>query len=186
VSLIGRYRLPFYGTAERRLTTGINFGIQLPTGKTDVTNDEGEAAERSLQPGSGTTDVIIGAYFQQRLPMQGSIWFAQMLYRQALDSHRGYQPGSRLGLDVGYSHPFGDRLGAVVQLNLLMRGRDEGPAAEAADSGGEYVFLSPGVNYALGRLWQAYGYVQLPLHQHVNGVQLTADWSVVAGVSRRL
>jgi hypothetical protein len=185
VSLIGRYRLPFHGTAERRVTAGINFGLQLPTGATDVTNPDGEQAERSLQPGSGTMGGAIGAYVQQKLPAHGSLWFAQVYYRHALEADQGYEPGSHFGMDVGYNHNFGDHLGAVVQLNLVLRGRDEGPAAEPEDSGGEYLSLSPGLNYTLGRLWQAYGYIQLPLYQHVNGVQLTADWSVVAGVSRR-
>lgn len=184
-SLIGRYRLPVHGTAERQVTAGINFGLQLPTGRTDVVNREGVQAERSLQPGTGTTGAVIGAYLQHRLPAHGSIWFAQVNYRHALESDQGYRPGSRLGLDVGYSHNFGDRLGAVIQLNLVMRGRDEGPAAEPEDSGGEDLSLSPGLNYTLGRVWQAYGYLQLPLYQHVNGVQLTADWAVVTGMSRR-
>jgi len=32
---------------------------------------------------------------------------------------------------------------------------------------------------------QLYGFVQLPLYQYVNGVQLTADWAVAAGISAR-
>ena len=32
---------------------------------------------------------------------------------------------------------------------------------------------------------QAYGFVQLPLYQYVNGVQLTADWALAAGLSVR-
>src|SRR4051812_10208288 len=39
---------------------GFNFGVKLPTGKHDVVNGEGEAAERSLQPGTGTTDALLG------------------------------------------------------------------------------------------------------------------------------
>ena len=185
VSLIGRYRMPMPRAAERQLTSGINLGLQLPTGDTDTVNREGVPAERSLQPGSGTLNAIAGAYFQKKFPARGSIWFAQLNYRRALESDEGYKPGSRLGVDVGYNRNFGDRFGAVVQLNLVMRGRDEGPAAEHEDSGGEFVFVSPGLNYTLGRLWQAYGYVQLPLYQQVNGVQLTEDWSVVTGLSRR-
>jgi len=38
----------------------------------------------------------------------------------------------------------------------------------------------------VGQHLQAYGFVQLPLYQYVNGTQLTADWSVVAGLSWRL
>jgi hypothetical protein len=37
----------------------------------------------------------------------------------------------------------------------------------------------------LTKTTQIYGFVQLPLYQRVNGVQLTADWSAVVGVSAR-
>jgi hypothetical protein len=33
---------------------------------------------------------------------------------------------------------------------------------------------------------QLYGFVQLPLYQYVNGTQLTADWSAVAGVGWKM
>src|SRR5512138_1444827 len=35
-------------------------GLKLPTGRTDVRNADGEVAERSVQPGSGTTDLLLG------------------------------------------------------------------------------------------------------------------------------
>jgi hypothetical protein len=37
----------------------------------------------------------------------------------------------------------------------------------------------------LSRNAQAYAFVQVPIYQAVNGVQLTADWSALAGVSWR-
>ena len=46
--------------------------------------------------------------------------------------------------------------------------------------------MSPGLAYALSREMQVYGFVQSPLYERVNGVQLTADWAVAIGVSTRL
>ena len=46
-------------------------GLKLPTGKTDVHNADGDVAERSVQPGSGTTDLLLGgglAYAPLSLP----------------------------------------------------------------------------------------------------------------------
>jgi hypothetical protein len=37
----------------------------------------------------------------------------------------------------------------------------------------------------IARNLQLYGFVQLPLYQYVNGVQLTADWAAVVGISSR-
>jgi hypothetical protein len=73
----------------------------------------------------------------------------------------------------------------MAQLNLLHKYRDRGAEAEPESSGGNFVFVSPGMSWALTRSLQVYGFVQLPLYQSVNGVQLTADWAAVAGISTR-
>ena len=73
----------------------------------------------------------------------------------------------------------------LLQANALFRGRDSGAQAEPEDSGGKSLWVSPGVSYALTKNIQAYGFVQLPLYQYVNGVQLVATRSFVVGVSTR-
>jgi hypothetical protein len=67
----------------------------------------------------------------------------------------------------------------------LWRGRDRGAEAEPEDTGGTSLFLSPGVSYSIGKAINLYGFFQVPLYQYVNGVQLTADWAVAAGLSVR-
>jgi hypothetical protein len=73
----------------------------------------------------------------------------------------------------------------MLQANALYKGRDSGVNAEPDDSGQSALFLSPGVSVSLSRDAQLYAFVQVPLWQKVNGVQLTADWSALAGVSWR-
>ncbi|HZX31519.1 MAG TPA: hypothetical protein VFF03_09220 [Rhodocyclaceae bacterium] len=183
--MVGRYQLPVFGDASRPINLGFTFGLKLPTGKFKEANAAGAVAERSLQPGSGTTDAIAGIYLHQQLPAADASWFVQAQHQQALDSRDGYRPGSRTTADFGYRHGLTERLSAQVQLNLLHRGRDSGLAAEPADSGGRYAFVSPGLSYAVGSAVQVYGYVQLPVYQNVNGVQLTADKAVLFGVTSR-
>jgi hypothetical protein len=170
--------------AQRLDVYGVNFGAKLPTGKTEVRNAQGELAERTLQPGSGTTDLLVGGFFRRVLG-SGRSWFADALVQQALDSHEQFKPGRRTGIDLGYRYEASDKLGLMLQLNFLHRQRDSGAQAEPADSGGRFVFLSPGASYVLTEKLQVYGFVQLPLYQYVNGVQLTADWALVAGISAR-
>jgi hypothetical protein len=170
--------------AQRLDFYGVNFGLKLPTGKTDVQNAAGDAAERSLQPGTGTTDLLLGAYYTRMLS-SGSSWFADLLVQQPLNSHEGFKPGLQAGFDVGYRHGATDRLTLMLQLNVLYKDRDKGEEAEPDDSGGKFVFVSPGLSYVLVRNIQVYGFIQLPIYQYVNGVQLTADWAAVAGVSVR-
>ena len=160
-------------------------GLKLPTGRTDVRNASGALAERSLQPGSGTTDAILGFYYTRLLPDAGWSWFVQPALQLPLNSDDGYRPGRRLSADAGVRYEANERLSLMLQLNLLHRARDAGNQAEPADSGGSSIHLSPGLSYALSREWQVYGFLQLPLYQYVNGVQVTARRSLAVGVGAR-
>ncbi|MHB0972746.1 MAG: hypothetical protein ACYC0P_00695 [Thiobacillus sp.] len=161
---------------------GLIGGVKLPTGSTDVRNAAGELAERSLQPGSGSTDLIVGGFVSGRLALTS--WHTQLNWQHAVSERQDYQPGNRVGLDAGVTHPLG-AVNALAQINVLWRGRDSGLNAEPADSGGKYVYFSPGVAVPLGGDTQIYGLVQLPLYQNVNGTQLTADWAATLGLTTR-
>ena len=182
VRVVGRYR--FTPTQAYAGAFGLQFGVKLPTGKIDVANDDGEEAERSLQPGSGTTDAILGAFYNAPLGSRAT-WFADVNWQAPLDERAEYKPGSRAGFDIGVSYPWTSRVALLLQLNTLWKDRDSGANAEPEDTGGTFVHVSPGVSVALGKKTQLYGFVQVPLYQNVNGVQLVADWSVAAGLSHR-
>jgi len=170
--------------ALRHDSYGVNFGLKLPTGDTGMRNAAGALAERTLQPGTGTTDLLLGGYFRSAFG-SGSSWFADALVQTPFGGHDGFKPGTRVSFDLGYRHEVSDKLGLMLQLNALHKARDEGSNAEPADSGGKFLFLSPGLSYVVAKNVQLYGFVQLPLYQYVNGVQLTADWAAVIGVSTR-
>ena len=170
-------------TAQRAGFAGMTFGLTLPTGKFHVMNSEGELAERSLQPGTGTTQLALSAYFREALPMQNSQWYAQVAALLPLGSRENYKPGNQFGADLGYRYDVSDALGLNLQLNYIYKGRSKGSEAEPEDSGGHTVAIAPGVTYAFTPAVQVYGFVQLPIYQYVNGVQLTAKWSGTVGIS---
>lgn len=184
--VVGRYQFAALGDPFNPSTSGVTLGMKLPTGRTSVANADGERAERSLQPGTGTTDLIAGYFYHQKLGASDASWFAQVQYQHALNSHRGLKPGAQLGADLGYRRGLGEKLGLLIQLNLVHKRADSGSEAEPADSGGRYVFASPGLSYALSGKLQVYGFYQQPLYRRVNGVQLTADRAFLAGLSGRL
>lgn len=182
VRLLGYRRL-----ASGEVTHGVMGGVKLPTGKTDVTNDDGVAAERTLQPGSGTTDLVVG-YYANTMRALGDTparYFFQTLIQAPTNQSDGFRPGAQYSADVGMAYPAAGTWSGLLQLNIAIKNRDRGPAAEPEDSGGTFAWLSPGVSFAAGRSTQLYGFVQLPVYQRVNGVQLTADWSASVGVSVR-
>jgi hypothetical protein len=186
VRVLGRYQFPAVQNDPEKLRfSGVTFGLKLPTGKYDVANDEGEVAERSLQPGTGTTDLLIGAYYREALPLANSSWFIQAQAQLAMNSRADFKPGKQLGIDLGYRYDASDKLGLMLQLNYHVKDRDDGAQAEPEDSGSRNLSLSPGVSYAFAKGAQIYAFLQKPIYQSVNGVQLTADWSAVAGVSAK-
>jgi hypothetical protein len=166
-------------------TSGLTFGVKLPTGKHDVANGEGEIAERTLQPGSGTTDVLLGAFWHGMAPLDGWSWFTRAQAVLPANTRDGFKPGRQLQVDAGARYALGDSAGLMLQVNAQARGRDSGANAEPEDSGQRAIFVSPGVSWIVGRGAQLYAFVQVPVYQAVNGVQLTAAWSALAGVSFR-
>ncbi len=186
VRVVGRYQALNVEDPLKPASGGVTFGLKLPTGKFDVANDGGDVAERSMQPGSGTTDLIVGAYYHQKLTESAVSWFAQAQYQHALNTRDNYKPGEQLGLDLGVRKSLVGALGALVQLNYVYKGADSGSEGEPDSSGGRYLYASPGLSYALPGNKQLYAFYQVPVHRHVRGVQLTAERAVVVGLSGQL
>ena len=180
VQAIGRYQ--FLVDPLQRRAAGAQAGLKLPTGSTDENNSEGEVAERTLQPGTGTTDLMLGAYYRGALHAT-SDWFVSALFQAPLNSHDGFRPGKLFGLNIGANVPLAGKLSAQLQGYCAVRSRDSGREAEPEDSGGRFVYVGPGLSFALDQHWTFYSYAQVPVYQHVNGRQLTADIGAVAGAS---
>jgi hypothetical protein len=183
--VLGRYQFDPRQSGDRHDVWGLNFGLKLPTGPFDETNAQGAVAERSLQPGTGTTDALLGAYFSSQLPLKNFSWFAQGIFQAALNEREQFKPGNKFGFDLGTRYEAGERVALMLQFNYLYKARDSGAEAEPEDSGGKFVFVSPGASWNLTKNLQLYGFVQVPIYQNVNGVQLTADYGLVLGLSSR-
>lgn len=162
----------------------MQLGLKLPTGRIAVTNADGDLAERSLQPGTGSTDTILSASYHSRPGHEASSWFAQSAWQHAIMIRDGYKPGDKLMLDAGWRYHWSDAAALMLQANFQMRARDRGPNAED-DSGGRVLYISPGLSYAVTRDMQVYAFVQLPVYTYVNGVQLTTGKNIALGVSSR-
>lgn len=175
--VLGRYRM-----SERPIS--LVFGVKLPTGSTHETNAGGDTAERSLQPGSGTTDIVLGAAFRHGSLRSPWSWFVQARGQHALDEHDDFQPGDRFNFDGGVRYVTGG-VSLMLQGNLVIKSRDSGAQAEPESSGGTFLFLTPGLSYALSPRWQLYTFLQQPVFQDVNGIQLTAGRGYIAGISAR-
>ena len=183
--VVGRYALHSGGTDESPRAVGLSFGVKLPSGEYDRANEAGALAERTLQPGTGTTDAIVGAWWNGAAPLEGWAWFTRMEAQLPMNSRDAFKPGRQLQADAGVRRALGNSAALMLQANVLVKARDAGANAEPADSGQRALFVSPGISWNATRELQLYAFAQVPAYQKVNGVQLTADWSALAGVSLR-
>jgi len=174
VRLIGRYALSVEGGY------GVTFGIKLPTGITTgaFSGPAGGTVDPSLQAGTGSTDVLLGGYYTSQIDAWG--WFTQATWQHALASQAGYTPGDALNANLGLRYAgLLDNVTPLLQLNYVHRNTDSGFNAShefdgTPQTGGNLMYLAPGVAATLGNGFRAYAYVQFPVYQSVNGVQLTA------------
>jgi predicted porin len=174
------------GTHASDVMWSLNGGVKLPTGKTDVRNSDGDEAERSVQPGTGTTDLLLGGGLAYApLAMPGTL-FANLSVQLPLNEEDGYEPGWRAALQAGWQYPVTGKLDLLLQANLLRVGQDDGANAEPEESGRTEVAIVPGLSYAWSKDLTAYAQLELPVYQDMKGVQLTHDYAVSAGFSLTL
>jgi len=169
--------------------TGIQFGLKLPTGRFHQTfrtgPEAGNEVDRGLQPGSGTVDAIIGAYHFGRLA--GAFDYVLQAQGQiSLNRRDAYRPGSAVTLSAGASYVGWKAITPQLQLNLRLAGQDRGLNADGPNSGGEQLYLAPGVSAKVGNGLSAFGIVQLPLYQRVNGYQLAPKITLSFGLQYKL
>ena len=134
-----------------------------------------------MQPGTGTTDAIVGLTYSASLNPSWD-YFVQGLFQAPLHARDDYRPGNGLNLNAGWRYLGLPSVQPQVQINVRHASRDTGAQADTANSGGTLLYVSPGVAVPLGNQTSVYGYVQLPLHQNVNGVQLVPRFTASIGL----
>ncbi len=183
IRVIGRYQ----GFSPDH-TTGIQIGFKLATGAFDERFVAGPQAgaplDRGLQPGTGTTDALLGAYHYGAL---GGRWtyFAQVTLQQPLGARDGFEPGAGLNASLGVRYAGYRSVVPQVQLNVRAEGRESGRNADVANSGATLAYVGPGLTVVLGRAAQAFAFVEIPVYQNVNGYQLAPRFTTSVGIDVR-
>jgi len=184
VKFIGRYQ----GFSDQH-NFGVLFGLKLPTGthslngvSTDPVNPGPIGIDRGLQPGTGTTDAILGAYYLDQLNKDWG-YFTQAIVQTAFNSRDQYKPGDGLNLNLGFRYLGFDDITPQIQMNARFVAHDTGANADTTSTGGTLVYLSPGLSVRVSKALKLYSYVQLPVYQDVNGVQLNPRWTASLGAN---
>jgi hypothetical protein len=181
-------------------TSGLILGVKLATGETGADFTGGAAAGQAgvsldpgLQIGTGSTDVILGAYTSGAIRTYG--WFVQGTVQHAvspLATEAGgvtYRPGDAYLVNTGIRYAgFGASVSPMLQLNFIHREYDQGTGVPTdvftgnPISGGNLAYLSPGVSVRVGGGMSVYGFVQIPIYENVGSLQLVPSYIANIGV----
>ncbi len=172
---------------------GLQLGLKLPTGQygTAVNFYDGPNAgtplDASLQPGTGSIDVIVGAYYYQPISQDFDV-FANAQFQGAVQ-HRldqpgnDYRPGNAMTLSAGLRYEANPQWVPQLQLNLSHKDADQGALADVPDTAGTVAYLSPGLTARVLHNLHVYGFVQLPIASNLSGDQLFPHWTLSVGAS---
>ncbi len=158
------------------LSTGVSFGVKLPTGdwKGPIGPLGGAEFDRDSLPGTGSTDLMVGAYHAGNLSRDGKLsYFVQARYQAAIATQGDYRPGNEFDAAAGVAYNFGamgpfTKVAPVLQVLDSDRVHDTGANADPLNSGYERVLLSPGVDVRFNKHVHAFADVALPVFQRVN------------------
>ena len=176
-----------YQGFEADLSVGVELGVKLPTGRIDDTFSTGPQAgqpvDRGLQLGTGSTDLLVGGYAVGALGTD-VYYFANVLWQQPVASRDGFRPGNGANVTVGLRYT-GALPGGVVpqlQLNARVEARESGINADVPDSGATLAYLSPGIGFRVLGNVDGFAFVQVPVYQRMNGLQITPRWLLSVGL----
>lgn len=174
-SFLGDVRLRgVYAGFSPDMSSGLTFGAKLPTG-----NYKNPDFDRDTQVGTGSTDLLLGAYHVGVVPSAARWrWFADGQLDEPVLIAAGYRPGAELDALAGAAYygwrPGGVRVTPLAQVIGSVRWRDSGTAAHWGDTGTRRLVLSPGLELAAGGV-RVNADVGFPVAQYVNGNQLVAS-----------
>ncbi len=171
----------------------IQGGVKLPTGLTNAANTAGERAEVTIQPGTGSLDFLAGINYRRTLfgvPMISGEYSALPIIINASYQINGkgtesYRMGNVLLVNVGTQYEFSPSAAFLLQVNGMSRGyADVGSTAEIrGNTGGTWIFISPGMSVQINDMFSANGFVQLPVYINVHGIQQAAAFNFQLGLS---
>ena len=188
----GQYQ--FYADSASKTFISALFGIKFPTGDTDEKSREGERLEVELQPGTGSTDPFIGLAVSKDL----RLWTldTNLLYTIATEGSQDTDLGDVFNYNAALSAPLSslfnnshdhsshnhdhitDKLNLVLEMNGEWRDRIEIDNETEQNSGGNVVYLSPGVSL-ITHGWVASVLAGWPIIDDLHGEQSDPEFRFV-------
>lgn len=161
----GRYR--FFNDGDNQWTSV--FGVILPTGKITNKTDNGEIIGTHNQPGSGAIIFQGGLAYSGHLTEKVAI-DADAIYRFGTEGAKQFRTGKSWQVDVAAAFNHHSSLVPVVEINGIFFDQDIENDAIKKNSGGDVVYLSPGLNFKINDEQGIYTNISYPVYQELGGI----------------
>ena len=156
--------------------------VELPTGEYERRDAAGRIERPDVQPGSGSTDLLLSLQHQRALTPGGTAWFSAGAYRRNTENSLGYRFGDEVSLSSGVTGAFSARLRWSLQLAARRTARDGFLGEGVPSTGATAVNLVPGARFRAPGGVALYVYAKLPVHQSANESQLAPRLDVITGI----
>jgi hypothetical protein len=193
VALLGRYTFLKSEAPEATDVIAAVFGIKFATGRTDAKTSDGmNYLDSHLQPGTGSTDYLLGLSFSHAL--QRFSLSANLLGTMTTEGKFGdtkHKFGNALNYDVTAKYrvapeaftPTKPQWFVALGINGEVRERETENGVTVEDSGGNTIYLSPGIQLVLAPHWVVDVSYQHAVYHNLYGTQLGETYKVVTGVT---
>jgi len=176
-------------TIAQQQQLSVGAGVKAPVGKSDLRSD-GILLPADIQPGSGSWDGLLWAFYSRSFRPQPVSLFSNLSYRFNGKNDRfqvgggafsGYRFGNILSWSAGGSYRPADVFDVSMQLRWRFSEKDVFAGNSVPNTGGHWLYLVPGVNIN----FDPYGLRisgRIPVHRELNGIQLTTSYALTASV----
>jgi hypothetical protein len=184
---IGDIRLwGMYTGLSEDMSTGLLLGFKVPSGWWHYPK-----VDRDTQIGTGSTDLLLGAYKMGNLPFKWRerpfAWYLQAAYDIPFVDKEHYFPGREFDGSIGVDYDFG-KVGPLTEFAPILsmigsdRARDQGANAAFSDSGYDRLQIAPGLETAY-KAMRVYADIEVPIFRNMNGFQLVSPFGTKVIVS---
>jgi hypothetical protein len=188
VIALARYKLYSDTRGGRTRVVAATGGLKVPTGTTNKLMADGELADAHMQLGSGTWDPVLGT---SAIFAEGDFAIAaNALTTIPMSANAaGHRFGNNLNYDATLRYRAAwlneaEESGLFATIGVLgeWRGEETEAGEVNANSGGNVMYLAPGVQALLSDYTSIEASFELPILHDLNGTQLGETYRLAAGI----
>jgi hypothetical protein len=193
VALLGRYTFLKSEAPDATDVLAAVFGVKFATGRTDARTSDGmNYLDSHLQPGTGSTDYLLGLSYSHALqrfsvsanllgtiPTEGKFGATKHTFGNALN----YDVTGKYRIVPEAFTPTKPQVFAALGVNGEVRNREKEDGVTVIDSGGNTIYLSPGLQVVFAPHWVVDLSYQHAIYHNLYGTQLGETYKVITGVT---